>query len=99
MIPERYVPRQVSKISKSDRKVCITGRVADSVEGSLIMDDESGKIEVFTEGVAGVKQGDLVSVFCTLFGDRLSLDFLQHLPGADLNLLKTVDELYSKAGV
>ena len=98
MLPERYVPKKVAKMSKSDRKVALTGKILEVNEGSFVLDDESGKIEIFFQA-ADVEKDSTVQAFCTLVSDRLNLDVLQPLPGVDLNLLKTVDDLYYKAGV
>lgn len=48
---------------------------------------------------ARVKTGMLVRAFCTVAGERLNLDVLQDMTGLDINLLKTTEELYSKADI
>ena len=104
MIPERYVPKKISEISKSDRKLSLVGKIIEinPEKKSFVMDDDTGKIEIFIgdefEEDIGEKN-KVVRAFCVLVGDRLMLDVLQHLDGLDLNLLKTVDDLYSRAGV
>ena len=126
MLPDRYVPRKISEISKNDKKIAIIGKIVDVTDDSFILDDNSGKIEVFfgeeglegltgLEGSAGlevpeslevrsesseiVEKGKTIRAFCSVADDQLKLDVVQDLAGLDLNLLKTVDELYSKAGV
>jgi len=107
MIPERYVPKKISEISKSDRKLSLVGKIIEFNEEnskvkSFVMDDNTGKIEIFIGGEFEESIGEknkTVRAFCVIVGDRLMLDVLQHLDGLDLNLLKTVDDLYSRAGV
>lgn len=107
MLPERYVPKGISEISKNDKKVSVVGKIVDVTTDSFIMDDDSGKIEVFfgddqQTGVAGtenISPKKTIRAFCSVVGDELRLDVVQDLTGLDLNLLKTVDDLYSKAGV
>jgi hypothetical protein len=111
MLPERYVPKKVAAISEADRRVALVGTletVSDEETGShIIIDDGTGKIELFfdagengalAEAVRG-EEGRLVRAFCTNENGKLRLDVLQPMAGADINLLKTVDELYGKAGL
>lgn len=106
MLPERYVPKKISQIGKTNRKISIIGKVVEMNAGaeSFILEDDSGKIEVFFEkensgGHERIESGKTVRAFCSLIGEQLKLDIAQNLGGLDLNLLKTVDDLYSKAGV
>jgi len=104
MMPERYVPKKISEISKSDRKLSLVGKIIETTpeKKSFVLDDDTGKIEIFIGdefGGAIGEQNKTIRAFCVLVGDRLMLDVLQDLDGLDLNLLKTVDDLYSKAGV
>ena len=104
MLPERYMPRKVSQIGKSDRKVSVEGKVTGISDDSFVLDDGSGEADVLfgTENShvrAKVEKSKTVRAFCSLVGDKLKLDIVQDIDGADLNLLKAVDELYSKAGV
>lgn len=101
MLPERYVPKKISKVSKSDRMVSLTGVVieVDNEKRSFIIDDNTGKIEVFfgKDSDGKIVNGTTVQAFCILTGDNLVLDVLEDMAGVDLNLLKTVDDLYSRA--
>lgn len=118
MLPERYVPRKIAKISKTDKKVSIIGKVEEKTDDSFFLDDGSGKIEIFFEkenseggegraqsreknegGKTKAEDGKIMRAFCSVVGDRLKLDVAQSLDSLDLNLLKTVDDLYEKAGV
>lgn len=106
MLPERYIPKKISQINKNDKKVSIIGKVVEmkADSDSFIIEDDIGKIEVFfekenSEGRDKIGSGKTIRAFCTLVGEQLKLDITQDMTGADLNLLKTVDDLYSKAGV
>lgn len=106
MLPERYIPKNISQINKNDKKVSVIGKVVEmkADSDSFIIEDGSGKIEVFfekenSEGREKPSSGKTIRAFCTLVGEQLKLDIVQDMTGADLNLLKTVDDLYSKAGV
>lgn len=104
MLPERYVPKKIADISKSDKKISMIGKVIEAKDGSFVIDDNSGKIEVFfetenSEGRERVAKDKTIRAFCTLVGEQLKLDIAQDSTGLDLNLLKTVDDLYSKAVV
>ena len=111
MLPERYVPKKVVAITEADRRVALVGTletVSDEETGShVVVDDGTGKIELFFDagengalaGAVRGEEGRLVRAFCTNEGGRLKLDVLQPMAGADINLLKTVEELYEKAGL
>lgn len=106
MLPERYMPKKISQINKNDKKVSVTGKVVEmkADSDSFIIEDDGGKIEVFfekenSEGREKISSGKTIRAFCILVGEQLKLDIAQDLTGTDLNLLKTVDDLYSKAGV
>ncbi len=113
MLPERYMPKKISQISKTDKKISIVGKVveisseAEQPEAEadyFILDDDGSKIKIFfekenSEGREKIEKGKLIRAFCMLVGEQLKLDIAQDLSGLDLNLLKTVDELYSKANV
>ncbi len=108
MLTERYVPRKISDVSPKDRKVSIVGRIigTDPEKDSFVMEDDTGRMEILfnEQSSAGrdeleKEKGKQVRLFCILIGKQVHMDILQPVSGLDLNLLKTVDELYSKAGV
>jgi len=111
MIPDRYVPKKVSDISESDRRVAIVGTLETITEegaaAQTVLGDGTGRIELFFDGAESPavaeavrnENGRLVRAFCTNDAGRLRLDVLQPMAGADINLLKTVEELYDKAGL
>jgi hypothetical protein len=96
-VPEHYSPRKISSISKTDSKIALIGRVVETSENSFILEDETGRIEIFSE--EGARQGELVRVFCSLLDGKLKADITQSLKGFDLNLFKKVEELYKKEGL
>ncbi|MEM5829591.1 MAG: hypothetical protein QW040_02735 [Candidatus Aenigmatarchaeota archaeon] len=94
---EHYLPRKISSISRIDSKVALIGKIAKVSENSFILEDETGKIEIFSE--EEVKEGELVRVFCSLVDGKLKADVVQDLKGFDLNLFKKAEELYKKEGL
>lgn len=101
MLPERYEVRRISKIADDDRKVSVIGIVTELRNESFVLDDADGKIEVFFDKRFSdrIKEGMSVRGFCRIEEKKLNLDVLQDISGLDLNLLNTVEELYSRAGV
>jgi hypothetical protein len=94
---EHYLPRKISSISKKDLKVVLIGKVVETSENSFILEDETGKAEIFSE--EEVREGNLVRVFCSLLDGKLKADIVQSLKGLDLNLFKRVEELYKREGL
>jgi len=92
-----YKPKKISKIVASDRRVAVVGKVHSVSSGSFILEDESGKIEIFGKEIE-LKEGGVVRVFCSIEGDRLKADVIQNLENFDVELFKKVEELYIKAG-
>lgn len=101
MLERHYKPKKISKIEKSDRRVAIVGKVRKVNEdgNSFVLDDDTGKIEIFSDKLDKVKKGGIVRVFCTIENEKLNADVVQSLESLDLNLFKKVEELYIKAGV
>lgn len=60
---------------------------------SFILDDGTGKVEVFFDGSISAK---LVRAFCSVSEGRLNADSIQSMDGLDLNLFKKVEDLYSR---
>ncbi|MEM5879405.1 MAG: hypothetical protein QXU74_02855 [Candidatus Aenigmatarchaeota archaeon] len=94
---DHYPPRKISSISKTDSRVALIGRISEVSENSFVLEDESGKIEIFSD--QEVREGELVRAFCSLLDGKLRADILQSLKGFDLNLFKKVEELYKKEGL
>ncbi len=97
MFAQRYIPRSIKEITKSDSKVALVGKVIEVGEGSFILDDGTAKAEVKAE--QKVKVGQQLRVFCLLEDERLIVEIIQNVDGLDFKLFKSVKELYNKAGV
>lgn len=105
----RYMPRKISDIEKNDTRIAVMGKIIESKESSFILDDGSGKIEIYvqlegTEEMANninakVGIGGFVRVFCTIIGTQLKADVVQSLQGLDVEQLKKIEGLYNKAGI
>lgn len=97
MFVEHYKPKNISEISKSDNKIAVVGKVVEVGEGSFILDDDTGKMQVSFEGE--VKKGRTLRAFCSLAEEQMKADIVQDLSGLDLNLFKKIKELYITSGV
>lgn len=95
-MPEYHKPRNTSSITKNDSKVVIVGKVIDSKENSFVVEDSSGRIEVFSE--KKVEKNKLVRIFCSMIEGKLKADIVQEMEGLDLNLFKRIQELYYRRG-
>lgn len=91
-----YKPRRISAITKTDKLISVAGKVASISDGSFMIDDGTGKLEISSEHA--MKKGMTVRVFCSLDG-QWKADIVQDVIGMDLNIYKQVDELYSRAGL
>lgn len=99
-----YEKRKISEIDpESDSKVKVLGLVLEKKGDTLVIDDGSGKLGVFGNPNDKIKSNKLVRVFGqVLAGDtgfEMRADIVQDLSGLDINLYKTIDELYKKKGV
>jgi len=92
-----YIPKKISDIKTADSKIVLIGKVLQAGENSFVLDDESGKVEIYSEQAVEVNK--LVRVFCVVIEGRLKADVVQSLNGFDTNLYKKVKELYNRAGV
>ena len=81
----------------TDNKIAVIGKVIQANENFFVLDDGTGKVQISSEKKA--EENKLVRAFCTIAEGKMKADIVQQLENFDLNLLKTVDELYSKAGV
>lgn len=97
MQPLHYIPKKISDLKQADKKVAIMGKIIQAEENSFIIDDESGKVEIFSE--ERVESDKMVRAFCTVIEGRLKADAVQDLNNFDLNLYRRIKELYSKIGV
>ena len=93
-----YKPKKVSEINlKSDSRISLIGKIIEKKDDSFVLDDGSGKIEIFSE--EEVEENKLIRVFCSIIEKQIKADIIQDLNGFDLNLFNKVRELYNKAGV
>jgi len=97
MQPQRYVPKKISEVKPTDSRVAVMGNIDLTNDNAFMIEDDSGKAEVFSENP--VQAGQLVRVFCSVVDGRLKADAIQSLNGLDLNLYQKVQELYRKVGV
>lgn len=93
MFAIRYNPKKISTISTKDSKISLAGSVVQKKDRSFILDDGTGKVEVFFDGSISAK---LVRAFCSVSEGRLNADSIQSMDGLDLNLFKKVEDLYSR---
>lgn len=97
MQAQRYFPRKVSEVNKSDSRVSILGTVSSVKEGAFELRDGSGSVEISSD--AGVREGDTVRAFCNVIDGRLKSEAVQSLNGLDLNLYQKAQELSRKIGI
>lgn len=97
MRPQRYVPKRISEIKSSDTRVSVIGKIVEAKNNSIVIEDESGSAEIFSEHPEEV--GRLVRIFCTAVEGRLKAEVIQSLNGFDINLYHKVQDLYRKVGV
>ncbi|MBI4894571.1 MAG: hypothetical protein HY833_02455 [Candidatus Aenigmarchaeota archaeon] len=97
MQAQRYLPRKVSEVSKSDSRISILGTVSSVKEGAFEIKDESGSVEISSD--SSVKEGDIVRAFCNVIDGRLKSEAVQSLNGLDLNLYQKAQELSRKIGI
>ena len=93
----QYFPKKISEIKNTDSKVSVVGKVVQIGENEFILQDDSGKVEIFSE--EKVEIGKTVRAFCSMIDGKLNADIIQSLNGFDLNLYRKVKELYNRAGL
>ena len=109
MLPRRYFPRKIEEITRNDERISVVGVIDEIKDSSIILSNSGKKLEIMIEnkrpeddmydGRDRIKEGKTVRVFCSVNKEKVSMDLVQDLNGTDLNLLKTVEELYLKAGI
>lgn len=90
-------PRRISEIKTEDEQVQIVGLVVNEKESYLVLDDGTGKINVFFEDPSltdGIEVGSKIRVFGTPLHiedkHEVHADIIQDLEGLDLDLYKKV---------
>jgi hypothetical protein len=105
MAQEKLIKRRLPSVEKSiadvlpesDVRVRLIGTVIDTTSNSVIIDDGTGKIEVYFGEELSVKQGQLVRVVTRIMplidGFECRGEILQNLEGFNLGLYRKAREL------
>jgi len=105
MPDERLIRRRLPAIEKniadiqpdSDVRLRLIGTVIDIGPNSIVLDDGSGKIEVYFEEQPKVRQGQLVRVVTRILplidGFECKGEIMQNLEGFNLELYRKAKEL------
>ena len=91
---DRYKRRNISEISKDDLKIVLIGKIIEVKENSFVLDDKTGKIEIFWDGE--VENNKYVRVFCTRVNDEFKADIVQPISEREAYLFKKFNELYKR---
>lgn len=90
------VEKSISEINQQDIRVKLLGMIIDRTESSIILDDGSGKIEIFFDNVPEIK-GNLIRVIARVFplidGLECRGEVVQNLEGFDISLYKRAKEI------
>jgi len=97
----RRLPALEKKISEihpeTDVRVRLLGTVIDSSLNSIVLDDGSGKIEIYFEDQLNVRNGQLIRVITRILplidGFECKGEVIQDLQGFNLDLYKKVKEI------
>jgi hypothetical protein len=105
MPDERLIRRRLPAIEKmisdihpeSDVRVRLLGTVIDTSLNSVVLDDGSGKIEIYFEEQPKVRNGQLVRIVVRILplidGFECKGELIQNLDGFNLDLYKRVKEI------
>jgi len=105
MPEERLVRKRLPALEKrisdihpdSDVRVRITGTVIDTSANSIVLDDGSGKIEIYFEEQPSIRNGQMVRVITRILpmidGFECRGEVVQNLDGFNLDLYKKVKEI------
>lgn len=96
-MPIQYIPKKISELKTTNSKVSIVGKVVQISENEFVLQDETGKVKIFSE--EKVEKDNIIRAFCSMVGGNLKLDVVQSLNGFDLNLYNKAKELYNRAGL
>ena len=102
-MPKRRLPAIEKKIGdiqpENDVRVRLIGTVIDTNSNSVVIDDGSGKAEVFFEGDVNVHNGQLVRIITRVLplidGFECRGECLQTLEGFNMDLYKKAKEIAS----
>lgn len=90
---EKYKFKKISKISERDSKIILVGKILEKKENSFILEDDTGKIEIFYDGEIG--ENKFARVFCNL-DEKLNAVIIHFIKEKEFYLFKKVNELYRK---
>ena len=90
---ERYIRRKISNL-RGDSRVTLIGKVIEVKDNSFILDDGSGKIEIFWDGE--VEKGSCIRVFCSKVNDEFKADIVQKMDEKEFYLFEKFNELYKR---
>jgi len=105
MPDERLIRRRLPAIEKrvsdiqpdSDVRVRLMGTVIDSGPNSIVLDDGSGKVEIYFEEQPKVRNGQLIRIITRILplidGFECRGEVIQTLDGFNLELYKKVKEI------
>jgi hypothetical protein len=100
MPEEKLIRRRLPAVEKiisdihpdSDVRIRVLGTIIDMGPNSIVLDDGSGKIEIYFEEMPNVKQGQMVRVITRIIplidGYECKGEVLQTLEGFNLELYK-----------
>ncbi len=102
-----YFKKSINEINpETDLKIKIIGFVVDKKENTFVIDDGSGKVEVFVDESSrldNININQLIRVFGSTLpmeeGFEVKADAIQDLSNLNINLYKKIGELYNKVGV
>lgn len=93
--------KKISELSKNDVRVRLFGRVIDTNDNIVVIDDGTGKINVTFNDHANAKTGMTVRVFGKVMpaedGFEIEGEILQDMGGVDVPLYKKAAELERNA--
>src|SRR3989338_8856932 len=85
------VPKSIAEIKGDEIRVRILGRVIDSADGVIVVDDGLGRAEIISDVT---HPGSLVRIFCRVMqleeGYELQAEIVQDMSKLDMDLYKKV---------
>jgi len=102
-----YIKKIITEINPdTDLKVKLIGFVVDKKDDTVVLDDGSGKVNVFVDipsMMEKINVNQAVRVFGSTLptenGFEIKADLIQDLTNLNINLYKKVEELYKEMGV
>ncbi len=98
-----YTEKRIIDLDEMDSKVKIMGFLVDKKENTIVLDDGSGKIKIFTDATNVIDNLN-INQFIRIFGSiipvendiEIRADIVQDLSGLNIDLFKKTKELYNK---